>query len=241
MSVLEIVKIGIEDICTSFDIKENLYQKYVESEILKDNLLRPLMEKRDNNMDWTKETPLGGAGTTLNGCALYCLVRHFGMTSVLETGVSGGYYTAFMLAALNKNNNEGELVSLELSDNKTEVGKLVPKFKLNARIDWDLKLGESSLEWFEKRRRSKVTHNSELYSHDSLHTMSHMLKELKEFKESTADRFFIFIDDEKSDNFWNRCLQTNAFKKQGYNVRYVSGQESRLNGHLGGFIKFEKV
>jgi len=64
--------------------------------------------------------------------------------------------------------------------------------------------------------------------------------ELIEFKKSTSDQFIIFIDDEKSEGFWNHCLRTNAFKKNGYDVKYISGQESRLKGHLGGFILYRK-
>ena len=240
MSVLEIIKIGLEDIANIFEIKENLYKKYIEDEVLKNKLLIPLIEKRDNNFDWMKETPLGGAGTTLNACVLYCLIRNFDMNHVIETGVSGGYYTSFMLAALNKNNYHGTLDSLEISDDKEQVAKLVPKFQLNEGIDWNLIMGHSSLEFFKELKNKNIKHAAELYSHDSLHTMSHMLKELKEFKESVADRFFIFIDDEKSDNFWSRCLQTTAFKKDGYNIQYISGATSRLSGHLGGFIEFKK-
>lgn len=233
----DLIKIGLEDVANCFGIKEDLFQKYYKEEILKNEALIPLMEKRHANFDWTVETPLGGAGTTLNGVVLYSLIRHYSMWSVIETGVSGGYYSAFMLAAFNKNDKLGVLSSLELSTNEKEVGKLVPKEKLlNTKVCWNLHLGTNSLD-----KLAKWDHQSGLYCHDSLHTISHMLKELNEFKKSKSGEFFVFIDDEKSDNFWQKCLQTGAFKKPGYDVKYISGVESRLKGHLGGFIKYEKA
>jgi hypothetical protein len=239
MSIGDLMKIGLEDLEACFDIKENFYEKYLENEILKNKLLLPLMKQRDcGTFNWVDETPLGGMGTTLNACVLYSLIRHHKIKHVIETGVSGGYYSSFMLAALNENNNEGLLTSLEISDNKQEVGKFVPKFQLNDGVNWDLRMGRSSLEYFSDCKKDKVKHNAVLYSHDSLHTMAHMLKELKEFKESTSDVFYVFIDDEKSDRFWERCLEAGFFKKQGYEVKYVSGAESRLRGHLGGFVQY---
>ena len=187
---------------------------------------------RDSGLDWTKETPLGGMGTSLNACVLYSLIRQFSMKNVVETGVSGGYYSAFMLAALKI--NYGLLTSLEISDNENEVGKMVPT---NLKKGWALKMGKSSLDRF----KEIGPHSAQLYSHDSLHTMAHMTKELKEFQKSQSDKFFVFIDDEKSDNFWNRCLQMKAFMIKGCDVKYVSGQESRLHGHLGGFIQYKRT
>jgi hypothetical protein len=126
-----------------------------------------------------------------------------------------------------------------------EVGKLIPmatKMKTipscdHIEVDWHLITGKSSLEFF----KNKLQHNASLYSHDSLHTMAHMMKELNEFKQSTSDEFYVFIDDEKSDNFWNKCIQMGAFKKPGYAVKYISGQESRLRGHMGGFVQYKKI
>src|SRR3990167_3272103 len=123
----DLVRIALEDIQNCFGITENLYEKYVEGEIKKDELLVPLIVRRQNNFDWKVETPLSGAGTSLNSCVLYSLIRYFDMDSVIETGVAGGFYTTFLLAGLCKNNYHGTLTSLEISDDKNEVGKLVPE------------------------------------------------------------------------------------------------------------------
>jgi len=239
----DLVRIALEDIQNCFGITENLYEKYVEGEIKKDELLVPLIARRQNNFDWKVETRLGGAGTTLNGCVLYSLIRHFDMGTVIETGVAGGFYTLFMLAALKKN-YPAKLVSLELSDEKDEVGKLVPE-ELRLPFDgisgWDLRMGASSLEYFKTLKSLGAGHKAQLYSHDSLHTMEFMTKELLEFKQSQSNHFIVFFDDQMSESFWDRCLKMKLFDKKGFDVKCVSGQESRLRGHLGGFIQYKKV
>lgn len=240
----QLCKIGLEDIQKCFDIKEDLWQ-YVEKEIKLNKDLMGLIQVRQKEFDWTKQTPLGGAGTSLNAIVLYCLIRSQNMSYVIETGVSGGYYTAFMMSALDKSIDYPMLTSVELSDDMKEVGKLIPqgiKDLTNGKpdqdeLDWNLRTGVNSLDFFNETR----SHCADLYSHDSLHTMTHMMKELNEFKKSTTDNFYVFIDDEKSDNFWERCIQMGAFRKPGFEVKYISGKESRLKGHLGGFIQYKKI
>lgn len=242
----QLCKVALEDVQNKFDIKTDLWAEYVEKEIKLNKDLMYLIEKRQDNFDWATQTPLGGAGTSLNAIVLYCLIRHHNMSHVIETGVSGGFYTAFMMSALAKSIDYPMLISLELSDDMTKVGSLIPQSirdltkgnENHDELDWNLKTGKSSLEYFKEKNR---THCADLYSHDSLHTMSHMMKELNEFKKSTRDNFFIFIDDEKSDNFWDKCLQNGAFKKPGFEVKCISGKESRLQGHLGGFIQYNKI
>lgn len=243
--ILNLTKVALEDLQEKFEIKQDLYSDYVEGEILKNDELVHLLHLRNDNFDWTTQTPLGGAGTSLNGIILYCLIRAKGMNYVIETGVSGGYYTAFMLEALHKGKEYPLLTSLEISSDMKEVGKLIPEATRHktiascdhTEVDWNLITGKSSLEYF----KSHPQHNATLYSHDSLHTMAHMMKELNEFKKSTSEEFYVFIDDEKSDNFWDKCLQMGAFKKPGYTVKYISGKESRLRGHMGGFLQFKKI
>lgn len=238
----ELLKTGLEDIANCFEIDKNLYETYVVGEIYKNKSLMELIEKRQNITNWKVTTPLGGPGTVLNGMVLYSLIRHYDMCDVLETGVAGGLYTGFLLAGLETNNWEdnGVLTSLEISDDMEKVACLLPDGLRNAKVDWYLKTGRSSLEYFVDLRQRNLKHAADLYSHDSLHTMSHMLKELIEFKKSASDKFIVFIDDEKSEDFWNKSLSGGFFNKSGYDVRYISGQESRLNGHLGGFVQFIK-
>lgn len=242
----DLIKIGVEDVQKAFEIDANLYDLYVEKEIKSNADLLGLMEKRDSgNFDWKIETPHGGAGTTLNACVLYCLIRHYDIRKALETGVSGGYYTSFMLAAIEENDSQRvvqEMIStgvwsLDIA-NDSEVGKLIPAF---LRKLWNPILGKSSLETFKEWKIKKRDHSFGLYSHDSLHKLSHMLRELHEFKQSTSDQFIVFIDDEKADFFWQRCIAYKLFDKPGFDVKYISGKESRFNGqHLGGFLRYKK-
>lgn len=230
--MLEILKVGLEDVAKCFSIDKDLYETYVQGEIAANEELRSVISTREQMTDWQDLTPLGGPGTILNGCVLYSLVRHYGLSSVLETGVSGGFYTSFLLAALKQ--SSGRLVSLELSDDKKEVGKLVPWKDYEG---WHLIDGVDSIAHMIKNPPT----TTQMCCHDSLHTMSHMLKELMLFKKCALNESFIYFDDQNSDNFWQRCLDTNAFQKPGYTIKYISGNESRLEGHLGGFIKYEKV
>lgn len=238
----ELIRIGTEDVQNTFGITENLFEKYIENEIKKDELLVPLINRRQNNFDWKIETKLGGPGTTLNACILYSLIRHFDIGSVLETGVAGGFYTTFILAALKKN-YPAKLISLELSDDEKEVGKLIPQ-ELRTPFDgasgWDLRMGVSSLEYFKTLKFLRASHFSKMYCHDSLHTQSHMVKELLEFKQSSLKHFVVFFDDERSEDFWNRSVQMKLFEKKGFDVKYISGAESRLRAHMGGFIQYTK-
>lgn len=239
----QLCKVALEDIQKCFSIKKDLWQEYVEKEIKLNKDLMSLIHTRQDNFDWKKETPLGGAGTTLNAIILYCLIRNHNMNEIIETGVSGGYYTSFILTALQKNEPSVErpiyVASLEISDEEEKIGKLIPESVKNFEFPhkWDFRKGKSSLYFFEKFKK----HSAQLYSHDSLHTLKHMLLEFNEFKKSISNEFYVFIDDEKSENFWNWCIDKGQFKKSGFVVKYISGQESRLRGHLGGFLKFQKV
>lgn len=233
----KLIQANLEDLAKCFGIEKDLFETFYKKEILENEILISIIEKRNGMGDWKKVTPLGGPGTVLNGVALYCLVRHYNMVNILETGVSGGFYTAFLLEGLRANSWEPSgLISIELSESP-DVGNLLPE-SLRELDWWNLVTGKDSIKCLKESYR-EVKH-SYLFCHDSLHTMSHMMQELMQFKRSEMSQFFVFIDDQNSDEFWRRCLQTGAFKKPGYEVTYVSGNECRVPGHLGGFIKFEK-
>jgi len=193
--------------------------------------LTEAVKKREGITDWRTVTPLGGPGTVLNAAVLYTLITHLHLYNVTETGVSGGFYTIFLLHALQ--DHQGLLTSLELEDND-KVAHLVPA-NLRGYRGWHLHKGTDSLKFLKDDPKVSV-----LYCHDSLHTMSHMLKELEQFKKCQKDKFIIFIDDQDTDKFWQRCLSMGAFQKPGYSVKWISGNESRLKGHLGGFLYYVK-
>lgn len=231
-SIENLVRVGLQDIAGRFEIKEDLFDKYVKAEALENENLVRIIQSRDKIRDWKVDTPLGGPGTVLNAVALYSLVRHFQLGNIIETGVSGGFYTAFILAALQKN-GRGELVSVELSDDKTQVGKLIPEGLKSDR--WILEDGTDSIEFL----KGQVM-DDQLFCHDSLHTMKHMTQELMEFKRCELDDFFIYIDDQDTEMFWDNCIRMNLFEKPGYKVSKIRGKESRLKGHLGGFLRYQR-
>jgi len=231
-----LIEIGLEDVQKAFGIKESLWE-CVERELMPNESLYSVCKHRDVE-DWREHFALGGPGTILNAVVIYCLLRHYHIFSVIETGVSGGFYTSFILEAIHKNG--GIVTSIELSDDLKEVGKLVPQ-KFKNSVFWNLVTGQDSISFLTNPDNKELARTAQFYCHDSLHTMSHMLKELNEFKKCNEKEFFIFIDDQNSDNFWHKCLQTNAFRKpNNWVVNNISGNESRLSGHLGGFIKYNK-
>lgn len=229
-SMKYVVYAGFEDVANCFNIPIDACLPCIE-EIFANETLFDLMIQRGKMSDWRVSTPHGGPGTTLNGMLLYFLITHFKLNTVVETGVSGGYYTAFVLEALKTLENPS-CVSIEL-ENDDEVGKLVSKPYPDW---WELNMGVDSVKFLQKH-----TPQASLYCHDSLHTMSHMTKEIMQFKKCNKDLFFVYIDDQDSDEFWQRSLQNKTFVKSGYNISGISGRESRLRGHLGGFLKFERV
>lgn len=217
-----------------FDIEEDIFE-YITEEVLPDESLMRLVTRRDaSSFSWPDETPLGGPGTSLNSFVLYSLIRHYDMKKVIETGVSGGMYTSFLLSALNKNG--GYLRSLELSDDKNIVGHLIPE-SIKSYKNWDLITGQDSLIGL---KRDDVD-SFDFYCHDSLHTMRHMTKEIIQFLRCNNDRFFLFIDDQDAEMFWKRSMNNNLFRKKGYNNYCISGNETEPLGHLGGFVKYEKI
>jgi len=232
----QLIQIALEDLSNCFGINENLYEKYYQKEVLESEILMSLIKTRSEIIEqWHQKTPLGGPGTVLCGVVLYSLVRHYKLQKILETGVSGGFYTSFILAALKENKNDGILTSIEISENMKEIGKYIPESLKNK---WNLISGTDSLSFL--KNRTPQQYEYQLYCHDSLHTMSHMMKEVLEFKKCSLNNFLIYVDDQNSDEFWKKCLQTGVFKKPNYGVKYISGAESRLNGHLGGFLKYER-
>jgi len=225
--VNELIKMNLEDIQRIFKIEENLYEKYILPEIYSDPITEDFIVRRQTGALVT----LGGSGTLSNMCILYSLVRHYGFLKTLETGVDSGFSTYFFILAAQK--NKGQIVSIDiLTDPRIAE---YPLQRFGDCENWNLIKGVDSLEQLKKMDRSFG-----LYSHDSLHKMYHMLKELDEFKKCELDRFVVFFDDQNSDNFWDFCLRNNLFKKKGYRVSFIKRTNVRFYDHMGGFILYEK-
>jgi len=229
----KIIRIGLQDVWNRFGLPgNNVFEKYVEGEILRKKELIEAMMIRDKNTDG-KAFPLGGPGTVLNSIVMYAIVRETKAKKILETGVANGFTTSFLLAAAIENG--ASLDSVEISPLKEEVAKHTPQ-EYKQYDKWNLNIGVDSLEFLKNIEEMDY----DFYCHDSLHTLFHMKEELGFFKKCNKDKFYMFFDDQNDDNFWNICLDEDLFHKENFLVRHIDGASSRLGGHLGGFLGYTK-
>ena len=105
----------------------------------------------------------------------YILMRKVKPNIVVETGVSFGVTSSFILQAM-EDNGFGILYSIDLPfefATKEEVGIIVPR---RQRHRWELILGDSKIEL---PRLLKDLDSIDVFFHDSLHTYEHMMFEFK--------------------------------------------------------------
>lgn len=170
---------------------------------------------------------LAAPGTILNSAYLYILIRHFGLKNLFEAGTATGFYSSFLLLAAIKNG--GHLTTCDLIGTP-DVGSMIlnsdsPHLSVLKQTD--------SLEYLKTQNKKK--NFFDLYVHDSQHTFSHMLKELYQFKKCEKDSFFCFFDDQRSEDFWSRCVKMRFFDKQNYDIGFTNEEEQ-----LGGFLHYVK-
>jgi len=226
------IGLALEDLCREFRLPFDKVFYFVKDEIFNKKELTDLMIFRDDDTDKNPiNFPLGGPGTFLNGSVIYALIRYLNCKKVIETGVANGYYTSFLLSAVIE--NDGFLESVELSNNLNEVAKYVPE-KYKKYNNWKLNCGHDSVNFLKNIKQMDY----DFYCHDSLHTTYHMTKELLQFKRCDRDNFYIFFDDQNDDNFWTRALNLKLFKKNGYDMKLIEGKDTKLQGHLGGFLSY---
>jgi len=208
------------------------WDKYIKNELLTKKELVELLNYRGSFEDLWEGFPQGLPGTALNAICLYGIVRENGLKNVLETGVANGFYTSFILSAVIENG--GQLTSIDISDHE-HIGRYVP-YKTSP--NWTLVKGISSLDYL----KDKVPHKYDLCCHDSLHTRDHMHEELEVFKQCdlSTNRFFVFFDDQNSQDFWEYCFNVNWQSKNGYSYQMAEGRYCSIKGHLGGFLKYTK-
>jgi len=117
-----------------------------------------------------------GLQMTMELPCLYLLIRLTQPDTIIETGVSSGASSAYILRSLH-DNNRGRLYSIDLPPANLPEGKesgwIVPQYLRNR---WSLHIGDSK-ELLESLLDS--VGEIDCFIHDSLHTHEHMLWEFR--------------------------------------------------------------
>ena len=183
---------SIKKLTNESDINiKNYYESISKNSKLKNHLdnkfkkLDEYINKQDINSNFFKDNPAGRLGRESQpyaGYFLYLLVRALKPDIFVETGVSGGESSTFILQAM-EDNKKGKLYSIDfpqaivekglttISPEGTSSGWLIPDY---LKHRWDLTLGKSEdilLPLLKKLGKIDI------FFHDSLHTYDHMLFE----------------------------------------------------------------
>ena len=138
--------------------------------------------------------------------AAWCLIRHLGANTVVETGVAHGLTSRFLLAALARNGG-GHLWSIDFPpplhpEVHHQIGIAVDPA---SRKNWTYVKGLS------RRRLPEVLKRTgpiDLFVHDSLHTTSNVMFELSQAWAALRPGGAIIADDIDTNNGWHRFLDT---------------------------------
>jgi predicted O-methyltransferase YrrM len=168
---------------------------------------------REHIIDKLSKIPAfhGAMVSPLEGPIIYTIIRCLKPRLVVETGVANGASSTFILSALEKN-NLGKLYSIDLPSKdlllKEEIGWLVPQY---LRHRWELIIGDSKIVL--PKLLAELGH-VDIFLHDSLHTLEHVLFELKESYNYIPKGGFLIVDDINVD--WigkvNQEIKTEKFE-----------------------------
>jgi predicted O-methyltransferase YrrM len=153
----------------------------------------------------------GAMVSPLEGPIIYTIIRCLKPKIVVETRVANGASSTFILSALEKN-NLGKLYSIDLPSKdlllKEEIGWLVPQY---LRHRWELIIGNSRIVL--PKLLAELGH-VDIFLHDSLHTLEHVLFELKKSYNYIPKGGFLIVDDISVD--WigkiNQEIKTEKFE-----------------------------
>ena len=159
---------------------------------------------------------------------LYLLTRLIKPNQVVETGVSSGASSAYILQAL-KDNKIGKLYSIDLPPDNLPQGKksgwLVPE---ELRDFWDLRIGDT------KQMLDpllKETGEIDFFIHDSLHTYDHMMWEYKRiWPHLRRGGLFLSHDVGANEAFLDFMNEVNI-RWYGYRVFHVLGGFRKSSSH----------
>jgi predicted O-methyltransferase YrrM len=167
-----------------------------------------------------------GLQMTREAAALYLLIRLIKPDRIIETGVSAGVSSTYLLRALH-DNNKGELYSIDLPPDNLPPGKecgwAVPE---SLRGRWHLHIGDAK-EILEPLLDS--VSKIDCFIHDSLHTYDHMMWEFRTaWKYLNPSGLFLAHDVGRNKAF------SDFMKEKG-----VLWRNYRVFHVLGGFQKLE--
>jgi len=189
--------------------KENLYDRFLEnyltaSEIIEytDELFNnkywwELHEKRKEKRKEYDNSDLGMFSGTLQ--ILYCIIRKYKPSVVVETGVHYGSSSWVFICALIKN-KKGKLTSID-DWNHEDCGYFVPK---KFRPRWDLRIGKSK-DVLPKLKLKKI----DIFCHDSEHSYENQAFEYQWAIKKVVDNGFIISHDIGASNAWFEFVKKN--------------------------------
>lgn len=166
------------------DISGNIkLQKHIDQQFESFNEF--IIQKNLKNSIYSKENPAGRINRQSQGNAgffLYVLIRSMKPDIVVETGVSSGESSTFILQAM-EDNKKGKLYSIDLPPESDQQDRMIifPPGKTSGwvipddlRHRWELNLGTSQKLLLPLLQKLK---SIDIFFHDSLHTYDHMMFE----------------------------------------------------------------
>ena len=176
---------------------------------------------------------------------IYCLIRHFKPSNILETGVYYGGNTLFILKALSKN-KKGKLTAIDLPDKqiKKKFKKNLDKYRhplvFNTE-DYTQKLSPGFIipEKYKKNynlildeatsRVKKLKIKFDLYLHDSDHSYKYLLGELNSVEKKLRNNSLIIVDDID----WSNAFYEHVCKKKYFPMIFSDNGKDNLRSRVG--------
>ena len=192
---IDTLKSFLEDIKKNYDLQKHLDDQYLK--------LSRLISSETDKLYFAKNNPGGRLNRNAQehaGFLLYILVRALKPNTFVETGVSGGESSSYILQAMN-DNNKGHLYSIDLPPDFDQKARnvVIPNGETSGwaipthlKKSWTLKLGSS------KDLLNPLLQNLkeiDMFCHDSLHTYDHMLFEYETSWQYLKKNGIIITDD----------------------------------------------
>ena len=123
------------------------------------------------------------------GLLIYCYVRLVRPRIVIETGVAAGVSTSILLEALRKNGNNGQLVSIDVTE---KVGEVIPT---HLKVNWKLEVLDKRSYENSLISLLDLNHDCELFLHDSNHSVEWQIFEFTKALDKLKNCSVLFFDD----------------------------------------------